>query len=135
MGKIENICTFSVAKMWKICAFHIFLFKIHLKSFHIGWRICQELVLTVGSAVPSSKYAWFCSKNAHFCSKMFSKLMLEIPRRLLKIVSCSKCLKCSRSILLPLGLNSVWQSWFDKNNSFNLPAVPFNWAPGIIMQS
>ena len=48
-------------------------------------------MLTVDSALSCSKNVWFRSKNARFCSKIFSRLMLEIARWSLEIFLRSKC--------------------------------------------
>ena len=53
------------------------------------------MVLTVDSDPLWSKNVRFCSKNAWFCLKIFSRLMIEIARWSLEIFLCSKCLTIS----------------------------------------
>ena len=62
-------------------------------------------MLTVYSALSCSKNVWFRSKNARFCSKFFSRFMLEIARWSLEIFLCSKC-----STIFPLEIARIENS-------------------------
>ena len=90
--------------MRKICGLHDFVQNSY-KSFQITWSICHNLVLTVDSALLCSENVWFRSKNARFCSKIFSRLMLEIARWSLEIFLCSKC-----STIFPLEIARIENS-------------------------
>ena len=74
------LCCENGKNMWASCFWSKIIQKIsnYLKFF------CQNNVLTVDSGLSCSKNVWFRSKNARFCSKFFSRLMLEI-------LPCSKC--------------------------------------------
>ena len=124
-------------KMRKICGLHD-LFKIHTNIFKLI-KYLPEVSLIADSALLCSENVWFRSKNARFCSKIFLTYardrsviawhfaMLEMldhfsardssdPK--FKIKNCDwdrsdrkfQCSKRSRSMFLPLDLNSSWHS-------------------------
>ena len=92
--------------MRNMCAFRIFDQNVY-KILRIDWSICQKLLLTVSSALLCSKNIWFHLKNARFCSKNFSRIMLEIARWSLEIFLCSKC-----STIFPLDI-----AWIENSKS------------------
>ena len=88
----ENEKNMSISYFWSNCT----------QSFSIWLKYLPE---TEVDSKLSSKNVRFRSKNARFCSKIFSRLMLEIARWSLEIFICSKC-----STIFPLEIARIENS-------------------------